>query len=681
MPDGPIGGGGMMGATPWAPPVGPVTLVLSKVDGIRPNGTGWMARCPAHHDRHASLSVTVGADGRALVYCHAGCSLEAVTGALGIAPADLFHMRAPQSPPARTSRRQDVSDHPQLFVLRGPDGEPVAIHERVDTLSGKRMTWRLADGTAGLNGTRTADLPLFGSEQLAKWDSSRPIIVTEGEKAALALLRAGFRALGTVTGAAGAPSVAVVQALRDHHVILWPDADEPGRKHMHRVAERLAGIAASVRLLTWSEAPEHGDAADLLAAGSAADIDRLLESAQPLSAPGPVLVSLASVQPERVSPVWEGRVFRGKVHLVEGDPDLGKTTAALDLAARVSTGAPMPDDSPGIIAGGVVIASAEDGLADTIRPRLEAAGADLERIVALTAIVDADGERMPGLPSDLAAIEVAIAKVDAALVIIDPLMAYLDATVNSWRDQDVRRALAPLARLAERTGCAIVAIRHLNKSAGSHALYRGGGSIGIIGAARVALLVAQDPDDPERRILATVKNNLAPHPPSLAFRLVGDETHGAARIEWLGESEHGASALLAMPADEDERGALDEACKVLRVILADGAVPAKDAEREAYLAGLTRATLLRARKAVGVVAEKVGRPGESDQHWQWRLAAKALTEPRRHSYPDGESLRSEMSPFGDQHHQCARCGAFADDMELMVVDEHFVHRSDCQVPA
>jgi putative DNA primase/helicase len=597
----------------------PVRLILTGLQGVRRSGSGWMARCPTHDDRQASLSVTAGNDGRALVYCHAGCKTDAILAAAGLAPADLFEPRATPILPAHSARRQP-SVRPALYVIRTPDGQPVAIHERLDTASGKRMTWRLPDGSAGLNGTRAADLPLFGSEQLEKWDPSRPIILTEGEKAALALLGAGFRALGTVTGAASAPSVAVLQPLRAHHVIVWPDADKAGADHMRTVAERLAGIAASVRLVSWPEAPEHGDAADLLVTGSAADVDRLLEAAQPLTAPGPVLVSLASVKRGRVAPLWDRHIFRGKLHLVEGDPDLGKTTMTLDLTARVSTGAAMPDGTPGIDPAGVVIASAEDGLADTIRHRLEAAGADLDRIVALTAIVDAHGERMPGLPSDLAAIEAAIAKVDAALVFIDPLMAYLDGAVNSWRDQDMRRALAPLASLAERTGCAIVAIRHLNKSAGSHALYRGGGSIGIIGAARVALLVAQDPDDPERRILATVKNNLAPHPPSLAFRLVGDETHGAARVEWLGESEHEASALLAMPADEDERGALDEACEVLRVNLANGPVPAKDAEREAYSAGLRRATLQRARKTAGVVAEKVGRPGESGQYWQWRLA-------------------------------------------------------------
>ena len=639
----------MTGASGWAPPAGPVTLVLNKLDGIRRSGSGWMGRCPAHEDRQASLSVTAGDDGRALVYCHAGCTVEAVTDGLGIRPADLFTERRA---PAQTSRHREVpgpSAKPQLYTVRDTDGVPIAVHVRDDTPTGKRMTWRLPDGTSGLNGTASKDLPLYGSEHLPKWDTSRPVIVAEGEKAALELLRVGFRALGTVTGASTAPSVAVLRALRGHHVILWPDNDDAGRKHMRAVAEALVGIAATVRLLTSPDAPAHGDAADLLATGAATDVDALIATATALSAPGPVLVRLASVEREAVRWVWGGHVARGKLHLFEGDPDLGKTTLTLDLGARISRGAPMPDGSPGIGPAGVVIMGAEDGLADTVRPRLEAAGADLERIVALTAIVDGDGERMPALPLDLGAIEAAIADVDAVVVIIDPLMAFLDGTVNSWRDQDVRRALAPLARLAERTGCAIVLLRHLNKSGGAHAMYRGGGSIGIVGAARVALLVAADPDDGERRIMATVKNNLAPHPPSLAFRLVGDEATGAARIEWLGESEHCASALLAIRSDDpDEGGALAEAVEVLRTILADGPVAARAAEKEATAgAGVTRATLLRARKVAGVIAEKVGQPGESGQFWQWRLEPKALTESRRYSSPESESLRETVSTFAD----------------------------------
>jgi hypothetical protein len=416
---------------------------------------------------------------------------------------------------------------------------------------------------------------------------------------------------------------------------------------MHKVAERLAGIVGSLRVVTWPDAPEHGDAADLLAAGSASEVDALLAAAASLNGPGPVLVTLSSVQRERVEWIWPGYLARGKLHMMDGDPGLGKSTAALDIAARLSRGATMPDGSPGTTPAGVVILTAEDGLADTVRPRLEAAGADLERIVALTGIVDGDGERMPGLPLDLAAIEAGIRQVDAALVIVDPIMAYLPADVNAHRDQDVRRALAPTAALAERTRAAILAVRHLNKSGGAHAVYRGGGSIGIIGAARVGLLVARDPDDDARRIVAVTKNNLAAEAPSLAFQLVPDDAIGAARVEWLGESAHGASALLSIRADDpEEGGALAEAVEVLRTILADGPVSAKEAEREAYDAGVTRATLLRARKAAGVTAERVGGLGRAGG-WQWSLEPKALTESLRDSPPESESLSGIVSPLAE----------------------------------
>jgi putative DNA primase/helicase len=673
----------------WAPPSGPVTAILNRVDGIRRSGSGWMARCPAHDDRQASLSVTVGDDGRALLYCHAGCSLEAVTDGLGIAPADLFEPREgrvmrPRKAGNGTAPKVNATSAPTLYAIRGTDGEPVAVHVRTDTPNGKDITWRLPDGTAGLGGLASASLPLFGSEHLPKWDTSRPIILAEGEPATLALLGANFRALGSVTGAASAPSVSVLQSLRGHHVILWPDNDDAGRKHMRKVAERLAGIAGSLRVVTWPNAPEHGDAADLLAAGSAAEVDALLAAAASLNGPGPVLVKLAMVQREAVDWLWSGYLARGKLHMLDGDPGLGKSTTALDLAARLSRGAPMPDGSPGIAPAGVVILTAEDGMADTVRPRLEAAGADLSRIVALTGIVDADGERMPSLPADLAAIEAGIREVEAVAVIIDPIMAYLPADVNAHRDQDVRRALAPTAALAERTRVAILAIRHLNKSGGSQVLYRGGGSIGIIGAARVGLLVAKDPDDESRRIVAVTKNNLAPEPPSLAFQLVPDVATGAARIEWLGESHHRAPALLALPSSEEDGSALEEACEVLRTILADGPLAAKAAEREAYDAGISRATLLRARKAAGVIAERIGGLGSAGR-WEWRLSAKALTESLRHPSLEGESLSENVSPLasaGDElRHTCSRCHALTDADELTIRDGRYVHREPCQVPA
>ena len=192
------------------------------------------------------------------------------------------------------------------------------------------------------------------------------------------------------------------------------------------------------------------------------------------SVPG---VLMSDVEAERVQWVWRNWVALGKLTLVDGDPGVNKTTLALDVAGRVSNGSLMPDSAPGVD-GGVVIVTGEDGLADTIRPRLEAAGADLTRIRAIQTAGESDDERPLSLPEDLPVIEQAIVNVGAKLVIIDPLMAFLSGRVDSHRDQDVRRALVQLASLANRCAVAVIVIRHLNKTQGARAIYRGGAPSG-----------------------------------------------------------------------------------------------------------------------------------------------------------------------------------------------------------
>lgn len=227
---------------------------------------------------------------------------------------------------------------------------------------------------------------------------------------------------------------------------------------------------------------------------------------------------LADVVAERVEWLWPGRMPRGKLVVLDGDPSVGKSTLALDLAARITTGHPMPGEDLAMVPpSAVVLMAAEDGLADTIRPRLDAAGADCTRVHHLDAVptVDDEGtvrERPPVIPGDVEAIEALVVATGAVLVIVDVLMAYLSGRSDSHRDQDVRGALAPLVAVAERTGATIVVLRHLTKSPGGAAIYRGGGSIGIVGAARSALLAAVDPDDDTgtRRVLAAIKCNLGP---------------------------------------------------------------------------------------------------------------------------------------------------------------------------
>jgi hypothetical protein len=367
----------------------------------------------------------------------------------------------------------------------------------------------------------------------------------------------------------------------------------------------------------------------------------------------PVLTLLADVEPEVVEWIWQDRIPRGKVTVIDGDPGVGKSTLTLDLAARVTTGAQMPDGTTGVASAGVVLCSAEDGAGDTIRPRVEAAGGDLRKIAVL-AISDAAGERSIAIPDDLAALEVAIERLEAALVVIDPLMAHLPGNVNSYRDQDVRRALAPLARIAERTDAAVVVVRHLTKAPGGSPLYRGGGSIGIIGAARSALIAAVDPDDDSstQRILAVAKSNLAPIAPSMSYELqqvqINTGSDGRAfttsRIAWGDVTGHTAAQLLPLPDAAEERGAVAMAKDVLVQLLADGSMLAKEVQAEAKKAGVAPRTLDRAKSALGVRSKRDGFGAKGE--WSWFLPPKDATDPQRSPIPGSGVERDAVASNG-----------------------------------
>jgi len=326
------------------------------------------------------------------------------------------------------------------------------------------------------------------------------------------------------------------------------------------------------------------------------------------------LVLLSEVEPESIKWLWQGRIALGKITLLDGDPGQLKSTITLDLAARVTTGSRMPDGTDGVN-GGVVLVTYEDGLADTVRPRLDAAGADSTRVTAIASVGDGNDTRLPSIPDDLNSIREAIAQVGALLVIIDPLMAALGGSVNSHHDQDVRHALAPLAQLAEESGVAVLVVRHLNKGQGLSAMYRGGGSIGITGAARSVLIAGTDPNDKDTHILSAVKSNLSAPAPSIKYRGV-ESDNGMAHIEWLGESALTADELVApLPTTEDQT-ALDVAKDFLLVFLADGPVPSKDVITAADAHGISRKTVTRAQSGLGIKPKK---RNTKNGGWEWGL--------------------------------------------------------------
>ena len=328
--------------------------------------------------------------------------------------------------------------------------------------------------------------------------------------------------------------------------------------------------------------------------------------------PDEVGTLLSDVEPERVEWLWDKRIPLGKITVLDGDPGLGKSILTIDLAAKLTMGRAFPDGQ-GCEAAGVVIMNAEDGLRDTICPRLEAAGGDARRVLSLTVKMDGQDEVGVTFPEDIDLIEIAIDQVRAKALIIDPMIALLSPTLNAHKDQDVRRGLAPLARMSDKTGVAVILVRHLNKAQGVNALYRGGGSTGIIGADRSGLLVGPHPQDDTLRVLAGQESNLSQPPESLAY-CITEAKNGAAKIEYKGVTDAKADASLRVPQDPDERSALGEGMEFLREELKDSPVMQKSIKARAARFEISEATLRRAKTTLKIVSRR-----EGDEGWAWHL--------------------------------------------------------------
>jgi len=584
--------------------------VLSKLNGVKRAGDGWTARCPAHSDERNSLSVGEGDAGRVLLHCHAGCSFEQIVAAIGAERQNtngngsrMIVAAYDYTDEGRNLLSQAIRYEPKGFCQRRPDGAGGWIYK--NALEGvRRVPYRLSE--------------------LLSADPQAFVYLPEGEKDVERLASFGLIAT-TNAGGAGKWRDEYNEFLRGRQVVILPDNDEPGRKHTAQVARSLHGIAADVRVLELPNLPPKGDVSDWLDAGGTVEQLSALAGSAPLwtqekqeDAPALRIVRMADVEPEQVAWLWHPYIPRGKFTLLEGDPGLGKSWITCALACAVSRGHGLPNAAP-FEAGDVLMLSAEDGLGDTLRPRLDSVGADVSRVFALDEPLTFDA---PGLLR----LEAAIIEHTPALVIVDPLFAFTGGKVDIHRANECRAISAPLAAIAERQGCALVAVRHLGKSRGQgHALNAGIGSIDFIAAARSALLVGRDPDDESKRAIVQTKNNLAPHGEAIGYKLEGNQ------FFWTGASDLTAGRILAAESDEGERSTITEAVDFLSVALSSGGRDSKAIKDEAKEAGISEPTLRRAKARLKVQARKVGLPGSHYQKWVWEL-------------PEGDQLSAE----GDQ---------------------------------
>jgi hypothetical protein len=551
------------------------------------------AQCPAHDDTNPSLSLKA-IDGRVLLYCHA-CGHSGtpdIAAALGLAMADLFDDR----------RGRDY---------RYPGGLIVSRYYCKGS-SSKHFAQK---------GDKT-DRSLYGAQHITP--DTKVIVAVEGEQDVDAARSIGVIAV-SAKGGAGKAAKSDWSPCHGYPVLVVADKDEPGRAHAADVAAILDGHVPALRIFEPAQGCK--DLADHIAAGFGLhELVPLAEAARNGAELGDefVTVTLSAVTPEPVTWLWPDRLPAAKLVNLDGDPGLGKSTLALTFAAIVSTGGLWPDGTVCEYPGDVVLLSAEDGIADTIVPRADAAGAKLTRIHAVQG-VPIPGEdhalRLPTL-ADIAQLRRLVEATAARLVIVDVLMAYLPGGTDSHKDQDIRAVLARLAALADATGATVLLLRHLNKAKGADPLYRGGGSIGIVGAARAAMLVAPDPDDPDRRVLAWSKSNLAPTPDSLAYRLIDTEPLHVAQVVWDGVSGHTARSLLVgADGDDSAYSAASEAETWLGDYLTiEGPCAASsDVKAAAAKVGISERTLQRAAKKLGVVITKRGFPAVTE----WSLPAQS----------------------------------------------------------
>jgi len=393
----------------------------------------------------------------------------------------------------------------------------------------------------------------------------------------------------------------------------------------------------------------------------------------------PVLVRASDVGREPLAWLWPGRVPGSKVTLVAGDPGLGKSLVALDIAARVTRGLPWPDmgkgdagrgardegkieeNKMGLVApasglvppasglvplasglvapasglaplasglaplGRVVLLSTQDNVADTIRPRLEAAGADLNRVVILQAVRGGgddparSAERPFSMARDLPVLERALAETgDVRLIIVDPLSAYL-GVADSQRAGEVRGLLTLLRGVAERWQCAVLAITHLNKNVGTQVMYRATGSLALVAAVRAVWAVARDPEQPGRHLLLPVKCNLARRVDGLAYRIAESPTvPGTPAVAWEREPVRGPmdDGLLGdSPAGRLVQTEREEVAGWLRHILTKGAMSVINIRYFAREAGYSWGTVKRAKLELPITHG----PTDFGGPWKWKL--------------------------------------------------------------
>ena len=309
------------------------------------------------------------------------------------------------------------------------------------------------------------------------------------------------------------------------------------------------------------------------------------------------IIVMDTIEREEIKWLWKPYIPYGKITIVQGDPGEGKTSLILKLASELSLGRCFGEDELREPIN-IIYQTAEDGLADTVKPRLEDSGADCKRIMVIDDSEDS-------LSMNDVRIEAAIRTTGAKLLILDPLQAYLGDKVDMNRANETRDITKRLGTLAEKTGCAVVLIGHMNKGSGAKAAYRGIGSIDFFAIARSVLLVARVPENPNIRALAQIKNNLEKEGSTVAFEIKDNV------FNWVGEYDISIEELLSGFSQGNKSLKAESFLKDL--LTEEDSYPASEIFAKGKTLGISKRTLENSKQELGIKSIRVG------TGWHWKL--------------------------------------------------------------
>lgn len=587
--------------------------ILNGIQGLKGGGGQWTGRCPAHDDTHNSLSIATGKNGRVLLNCHAGCTLEAITAALGISKRDLFQDPAPGREGFTMSDLKPVDgEKPRGKKSPSSAAKVTAVYQYPNGAqklrrADKSFVWRQPDGRGGWVYNRKGLKPcLYVAGSLEGL-----VFAVEGEKDADNLHKLGYNA---VTGEDGAGRDKwrreYTEQLKGLRVCIIPDNDAVGKEYAGEVADKLTGIASRVQLLdlstVWDDMPEHADISDCITKYSETVTREMLrelmdqtpdwakkDRSTPFSSCFKTLEDITEEEARWVIPGW---IPEEQIALLAADGGVGKTTLWCHIIAALSAGKPCLLDPPDVerAPARVAFLTTEDSVKKKLRKKIREAGGNLRNIITPDFTGDDGGQLLRALKFGTPEMEGFIKSLRPALCVFDPIQGFIPPELNMSHRNVMRDRLSSLLALGEKYHSAFLLICHSNKRKGASGRDRISESADLWDIAR-SVMMAGYTDEQGVRYLSNEKNNYAELQETILFTI--DDSGQAIKTgtSWKRDKDYMQAAAFAAapPVKEDCK---DWIINELKQCAEGQNMSNKELEERARAKGYTHTTVRNAKK-------------------------------------------------------------------------------------